>query len=47
MIEDETIAARSLVLASMADIDERPLVDITAATYSEEQVLGEWMPQRR
>jgi Domain of unknown function DUF29 len=47
MIDDETIAARSLVLASLADYDERPLIDIAGATYSEEQVLGEWMPERR
>ena len=47
MIEDETIAARSLVLASLADYDEQPLIDIAGATYSEEQVLGDWMPERR
>ena len=47
MIEDETIAARSLVLASLADYDEKLLIDIAGATYSEEQVLGEWMPERR
>jgi hypothetical protein len=47
MIDDETIAARSLVLSSLADYGERPLIDIAAATYSEEQVLGEWTPERR
>lgn len=47
MIDDETTAARSLVLASLADYDEQPLIDIAGVTYSEEQVLGEWMPERR
>jgi len=47
MIDDETIAARSLVLASLADYDDQPLIDVVAVTYSEEQVLGEWMPERR
>ena len=47
MIDDETIAARSLVLASLADYDKQPLIDIVAVTYSEERVLGEWMPERR
>lgn len=47
MIEDETIAVRSLVLTSLADYDEKLLIDTAGATYSEEQVLGEWMPERR
>ncbi len=47
MIDDETIAVRSLVLASLADYDEQPLIDIAGAAYSEEQVLGEWMPDQR
>jgi hypothetical protein len=42
-----SLRARSLVLASPADCDEKPLIDIAEATYSEEQVLGEWMPERR
>jgi len=41
------LSPRALVLASLADYDERPLIDIAGATYSEEQVLGEWMPERR
>jgi Domain of unknown function DUF29 len=47
MIEDETTAARLLVLASLADYAEHPLIDVAKATYSEQQVLGEWMPERR
>jgi hypothetical protein len=47
MIDDETIAARSLVRVSLADYDEQPLIDIAGVTFSEEQVLGEWMPERR
>jgi hypothetical protein len=36
-----------LVRRSLSDYGEQPLIDIDAVTYSEDQVLGDWMPERR
>jgi hypothetical protein len=44
MIAREFPGARASVRASCQEYGERPLIDIDEVTYSEDQVLGEWMP---
>ena len=46
-IADEFPGARAMIEASLSDYGEQPLIDIDAVTYSEDQVLGDWMPERR
>jgi hypothetical protein len=36
--------ARALVRASCREYGEQPLTDLDPVTYTEDQVLGEWMP---
>jgi hypothetical protein len=33
-----------LVRGSLKDYDEQSLIDLEQVTYTEDQVLGEWMP---
>ncbi len=46
MIAKQMPRARALVRANFQDYGEQPLEDITAVTYTEEQVLGDWLPAR-
>jgi len=46
LIGRETPRARALVGANFRDYDEQPLADIDAVTYTEAQVLGDWLPTR-
>jgi len=47
MVADELGSARSLVHASLHDYGEQPRTDLDARGYSEEQVLGDWLPDIR
>ena len=44
MVAEETPGAREDAAASLADHGETPLVDIAALTFTEDQVLGPWLP---
>jgi Domain of unknown function DUF29 len=44
MVADELSSARSLIRASLQDYGEQPRVDMDALAYSDEQVVGEWLP---
>ena len=44
IVADELASARSLVLANLQECSEQPRVDLTSLTYSEAQVLGDWLP---
>jgi hypothetical protein len=44
MVADELASARSLVRANLEDHGEPPLIDLDAISYSESQVLGDWLP---
>jgi Domain of unknown function DUF29 len=46
MVANETGPARALVVENLRDYDEQPLADIDAVTYTEAQVLGDWLPTR-
>jgi hypothetical protein len=46
MIAKQMPRARALVLDSLRDYDEQRLEGIAAVTYTEEQVLGDWLPAR-
>jgi hypothetical protein len=46
LIAQETVRARTLVRANFEDYGEHPLENIDAITYSEAQVLGDWLPTR-
>jgi len=37
-------SARKLVRAGPKDYGEQPLIDLDEVTYTEDQVLGDWMP---
>lgn len=45
-IGEEFPAARALVEANLQDYGEQPLIDIDQVTYSEDQILGDWLPER-
>jgi hypothetical protein len=45
IIAEEIGPARALVLDSLQDYAEHPLTDINAISYTEAQVLGDWLPQ--
>ncbi len=47
MVADELGSARSLVHASLHDYGEQARTDLDARCYSEEQVLGDWLPDIR
>jgi hypothetical protein len=38
--------ARAMVRDGFQDYDEQPLIDLDQVAYSEEQVLGDWMPEQ-
>lgn len=44
MIARKFPGARTLVRVGLEDYGEQPLIDLDQVTYSEDQVLGEWMP---
>jgi hypothetical protein len=44
IVADETGPARTLVLDNLRDYGEQPLTDINAISYTEAQVLGDWLP---
>ncbi len=46
IVADETGPARALVLNNLQDFGEQPLMDIESVTYTEAQVLGDWLPAR-
>jgi hypothetical protein len=44
MMTEEFPGARTMVEANLRDYGEQPLIDIGLTTYTEDQVLGDWMP---
>jgi hypothetical protein len=44
IINDEMTGARDDARASLADYNEEPRVDMAGVTFTEEQVLGPWLP---
>ncbi len=44
MIVEETARARRLVSLSLERFGEQPRADLDRLTFSEEQVLGDWLP---
>ena len=46
LIAQELRRARRLVLASLEEYGEMPRLDLESLSYSEEQVLGDWLPDR-
>ncbi len=46
MIARELPRARALVRAGLKDYGEQPTIDLDQVTYTEDQVLGDWMPER-
>jgi hypothetical protein len=46
MITNEFPHARAMVRASCQDYGEQPPIDIDQIRYTEDQVLGDWMPER-
>lgn len=45
LVDEETNEARTLALEEMALYGEQPLTDPAELTYTEEQVLGQWLPE--
>ena len=45
IVADELASARSLVRANLQDYSERPRINIDSVTYTEAQVLGNWLPE--
>jgi hypothetical protein len=46
MITREFSRAHALAHASFKDYGEQPLIDIDRTSYTEDQVLGDWMPEQ-
>lgn len=44
IIAKQTPRARTLVRANFEDHSEQPRIDIDSLTYTESQVLGDWLP---
>jgi hypothetical protein len=44
IIAKQTKRARNLVRASLQDYGEHPLIELDSVSYTEAQVLGDWMP---
>jgi len=44
MIDKQTPRARALVRANFQDYAEQPLIDLDTISYTEDQVLGDWLP---
>jgi Domain of unknown function DUF29 len=45
IVAKQTPRARTLVRTSFQDYGEQPRVDMEAVTYTEAQVLGDWLPE--
>jgi hypothetical protein len=45
MIDQEFPGARTLVRLALKDYGEQPLIDLDQVSYTEDQVLGDWMPE--
>jgi len=45
-IVEELPHASVVVRTGLKDYDEQPLIDLDQVTYTEDQVLGDWMPER-
>jgi hypothetical protein len=45
LIVKQTSRARALVRANFEDYSEQPRIDIDSVTYTEAQVLGDWLPE--
>ena len=45
IIRDELSGARDDALASIADYNEQPRVDLAGVSLDEDQVLGTWLPE--
>jgi len=46
MIDQEFPGARALVRLALNDYGEQPLIDLDQVSYTEDQVLGDWMPEQ-
>jgi hypothetical protein len=46
IIAQELPGTSTLVRIGLKDYGEQPLIDIDQVTYTEDQVLGDWMPER-
>jgi len=46
MITKGLSRVRALVRVGLKDYGEQPLIDIDEVTYTEAQILGDWMPDR-
>jgi Domain of unknown function DUF29 len=46
MIDQELPGARALVRLALKDYGEQPLIDLDQVNYTEDQVLGDWMPEQ-
>jgi len=47
VIVRQTSRARALVRANFEDYGEQPRINIDTVTYTEDQVLGDWLPDDR
>jgi hypothetical protein len=45
LIVKRIMRARALVHANFQDYGEQPRIDMEAVTYTEAQVLGDWLPE--
>ncbi|HXA23361.1 MAG TPA: hypothetical protein VNW90_13790 [Acetobacteraceae bacterium] len=45
LVATQTLRARALVRANFQDYGEQPRIDIASVTYTEAQVLGDWLPE--
>ena len=39
--------ARALVLTNFQDYGEAPRLDVETIDYSEDQIIGDWLPERQ
>jgi hypothetical protein len=46
LIARQTSRARGLVSANLQDHGEQPRIDMESVTYTEAQVLGDWLPDK-
>jgi hypothetical protein len=46
MIDQEFPGARALVRLALKDYGKQPLIDLDQVSYTEDQVLGDWMPEQ-
>ncbi len=45
IISEELSGAREEALASLADNNEQPRVDVASLDFTADQVLGPWLPE--